>query len=335
VPSRFLQRLEALAGDHFKQAHKKGDALLVLTRRLDRPEKVEPCTRPEPRPDLDLRPTSLSITEIETFRRDPYSIYARHILKILPFEKLGAVPGAREAGTQLHDLFAEFINRYRSGDLPADALDQLRALAQEKLATLLSDPNYRAFNWPRIEAGLEAWLHWEETRRASLIESQVERYGALSIPLDDGSIFELRGKADRIDYMNDGLAEIIDYKSGTISSKKMISAGFAPQLPLEVKMVEAGAFKDIGPLKVRNAVHVKIGGKDGVESKPIADAGDFRDVVERNYTGLIKWLYDYRNPATPYPPRPFPQYINRFGLYDHLARVKEWSAGTGDDGGEP
>ena len=333
VPSRFLQRIEALAGDHFKPARKKGDALLALVRQLDRPEHSQTMGRPEPRPDLDLRPTTLSITEIETFRRDPYSIYARHILKILPLEELGAVPGAREAGTQLHDLFAEFIERYPSGPLPPHALDDLRALAQEKLASLLVDANYRAFNWPRIEAGLEGWLAWENTRRANLAESKVERYGVLSIPLADGSVFELRGKADRIDRMQDGMAELIDYKSGSISTKKMIKAGFAPQLPLEVKMVEAGAFKDIGQLDVRNAMHVKVGGKDPVKSDPIADGGDFRDVVESNFDGLIELLNQFRDPATPYPPRPYPQYTSRFGLYDHLARVKEWSAGSDEDGG--
>jgi ATP-dependent helicase/nuclease subunit B len=334
VPSRFLQRLEALAGDHFAPARKKGEALLALVRRLDRPEKSEPVGRPEPCPDIDLRPTTLSVTEIETFRRDPYSIYARHILKILPLEKLGAVPGAREAGTQLHDLFAEFVQQHPTGALPPDSLDQLRALAREKLASLLADPNYRAFNWPRIEAGLEGWLTWESTRRASLVESQVERYGVLPITLTDGSTFELRGKADRIDRTDDGMAEIVDYKSGEISTKKMIKAGFAPQLPLEVKMVEAGAFKDVGHLDVRNALHVKVGGKDAVKSEPIADAGDFRDVVERNFAGLVELLDQFRKPETFYPPRPHPQYTSRFGVYDHLARVKEWSAGAGEDGGD-
>ena len=334
VPSRFLQRLEALAGDHFVPARKKGDAVLDLVRRLDRPEKNTPVGRPEPRPDLELRPTSLSITEIETFRRDPYAIYARHILKLLPLEKLGAVPGAREAGTQLHDLFADFIERHRSGAIPPDALAQLRQLAQEKLQTLLADPNYRAFNWPRIEAGLEGWLNWEQARRANLVESHIESYGVLQIPLADTSVFELRGKADRIDRMQSGEAEIIDYKSGEISTKKMIKAGFAPQLPLEVKMVEQGAFKEIGAIHVCNAMHVKVGGKDPVKSEPIADAGDFRNVVDDNFKGLVDLLNQFRDPATPYPPRPFPQYINKYGLYDHLARVKEWSAGSGEDGGE-
>jgi ATP-dependent helicase/nuclease subunit B len=45
-------------------------------------------------------------------------------------------------------------------------------------------------------------------------------------------------------------------------------------------------------------------------------------------------LNQFRNPDTPYLARPLPQYASRFGRYDHLARVKEWSAGSGEEGGE-
>jgi hypothetical protein len=31
-------------------------------------------------------------------------------------------------------------------------------------------------------------------------------------------------------------------------------------------------------------------------------------------------------------PRPYPQFVNAYGAYDHLARVKEWAAGG--EGGE-
>ena len=334
VPSRFLQRFEALVGEAFAPAHRKGDALLDLARRLDRPAVSRALGRPEPRPDLELRPASLSITEIETLRRDPYAIYARHILKILPLEDLGALPGAREAGTQLHDIFSDFVQRHEKGALPPSARDDLLALAQEKLADLMEDPNYRAFNWPRIEMGLYEWLKWEEARRAELVESKVELSGKLSITLEDQSIFILRGKADRIDLTKSGEADIIDYKSGSISTKEMIKVGFAPQLPLEVKMVESGAFKIFGKMPVRDAMHIKIGSKDPIKPESIAKPGDFRDVVESNFVGMQVLLNQFRKADTPYLARPLPQYASRFGRYDHLARVKEWSAGAGDEGGE-
>jgi ATP-dependent helicase/nuclease subunit B len=40
-------------------------------------------------------------------------------------------------------------------------------------------------------------------------------------------------------------------------------------------------------------------------------------------------LAQFADPATPYPPRLFPKFAKRAGDYDHLARVKEWSATAG------
>lgn len=47
-----------------------------------------PVAPPRPTPDVSLRPRRLSVTEIETWMRDPYAIYARHILKLDPMPEL-------------------------------------------------------------------------------------------------------------------------------------------------------------------------------------------------------------------------------------------------------
>ena len=334
VPSRFLQRLEALAGDAFAPCQRRGDDILALARRLDRPGKVATIGRPEPRPPLELRPTTLSVTEIETLRRDPYSIHARHILALQKLEDLGAEPGAREAGTQLHDVVGTFTARHRSGDLPADALDQLQALAQDKLGLLLDNADYRAFQWPRIEAGLSRWLDWDTERRTGLARSEIELYGKLAIALDDGTTFTLRGYADRIDVLASGDGEIIDYKTGHIPSAPEIKAGFAPQLPLEAAMLRKGAFTAIGALDVRDALHVKLGTAEAISPVTISKTGNVHEMADNAFDGLIVLLNQFRDPQTPYLARPYPQFARRFSDYDHLARVKEWSAGAGGDGSE-
>ncbi|MDB5648882.1 MAG: Double-strand break repair protein AddB [Hyphomicrobiales bacterium] len=331
VPSRFLQRLEALAGPAFAECRTRGDRLIALVRRLDRPERIAPIARPQPRPALELRPQALSVTEIETLRRDPYAIYARRILKLEPLEDLGARPGAREAGTQLHDVLGAFVTQHASGDLPSNALEQLRALAQEKLADLLRDPDYRAFQWPRIEASLGLWLEWDQERRPGLADISIEADGRLAIALDDGTTFTLRGRADRIERRTDGACVILDYKSGRIPSAREIAAGFAPQLPLEVTMLEQGAFATLGASPVADACHVKIGTTDAIEPKSVAAKDrSLAETAEQNYAGLVSLLNELRLLETPYLSRPFPQFASRFSSYDHLARVKEWSAGSGE-----
>ena len=111
-----------------------------MARALDRPERdPRPVTRPEPRPPRSARPSSLSVTEIETWLRDPYSIYARHILKLHPLEPIDEPPGARDRGTMIHGAIGDFAESYRDA-LPDDAVGKLIAFGETFFAPLKDHP---------------------------------------------------------------------------------------------------------------------------------------------------------------------------------------------------
>src|ERR1041385_6018589 len=84
VASRFVQRLAAVAGEAWPRPLARGEQYLAWARDLDRAEKVVSLRRPRPTPPLAARPQRLSVTEIEHWLRDPYTIYAKHILKLRP-----------------------------------------------------------------------------------------------------------------------------------------------------------------------------------------------------------------------------------------------------------
>jgi len=86
--------------------------------------------------------------------------------------------------------------------------------------------------------------------------------------------------------------------------------------------------------KVDQALYVKIGGASGVEERPVKSDKEqsFGDLVEEQFAELHKLLSQFRNETIAYVPRPYPQFVNAYGAYDHLARVKEWAAGG--EGGE-
>jgi ATP-dependent helicase/nuclease subunit B len=335
VASRFVTRLDALAGEAFAACKSRGEAMLDIAIALDRPPSIKGCERPEPMPALDLRPTQLSVTRIETLRRDPYSIYAERILQLAPLAPLGEERGAREMGTAVHEALAEFVQSHPRGPLRGDARDALLALAREKLEPFLADSDFEAFKWPRVEAGLDHALAFETARRELGVEIHVEEKGDWSFELNDGGIFRLTGVADRIEVDGDGTATIFDYKTGAPPSNKQVLAGFAPQLTLEAAMMEAGAFEEIGRHETRGAAYMPIGGAGAgallwVKPKDMT----FAELVADHKSQLIELLNQFRNPKRSYPSRPFVAFASRDGDYDHLARVKEWSrAGGGGDSG--
>ncbi len=329
VASRFLTRLEALAGDAFAGCKARGDRMLAIAAALDHPRDYVTIARPAPRPPIDLRPTKLSVTRVERLRRDPYAIYAEYVLKLVPLAPLGAEIGARERGTALHEALAEFVMRHPRGPLPPDARAQLHDMARRKLSDFFLDPAFATFTWPRIAQGLDHALDFEQERRSEGCEIFIETRGAWRLPLEDGSTFTLTAVADRIEVDPHGRAYVFDYKTGAPPSVKQVGAGWAPQLTLEAAMVEAGAFADVGVHPVGGAAYVGL--KDGGDTQWLnwKDRG-FADVVATHRVEVEKMLSQYRASATPYPSRPFVAFVSGVGDYDHLARVKEWSRGGGD-----
>ncbi len=61
---------------------------------------------------------------------------------------------------------------------------------------------------------------------------------------------------------------------------------------------------------------------------------DAAEAAARARAGLEALVAAFDDPATPYRARPRPDLALRFGDYDHLARIGEWSA-AGADGGAP
>ena len=99
-------------------------------------------------------------------------------------------------------------------------------------------------------------------------------------------------------------------------------------------MARRGAFGLPADLAEIGALYLKLGGADGGKEKPVVFKKDaFMDVAEEHFLGLVDLLIQFRDPQTPYPPRPFPKFAKSHNAYDHLARVKEWSLGGEREGG--
>jgi ATP-dependent helicase/nuclease subunit B len=338
VASRFLQRMAAAAGaEAMKESEERGERYLAFARALDRPDNFQPQRRPAPRPPVELRPKALSVTRIETLRRDPYAVYAEYVLRLRALEAVERDIRPREMGMAWHAALQEFVEAYPSGALPPEARDRLLAIARARFALLRDDPAF-ALHWPNIEKGLDFFLAFERETRAAIGQIWVERQGTIAVPLASGSPFKLSARADRIDHLQSGGARLIDYKSGAPPAAKEVKAGFSPQLTLEAAMLRRKGFDGLPPLETEEAIYLKLGGAAGGEEKYAGGKGEnIGELAEQHFVGLKMLLTAFSCEETPYLSRPFPKFVPRYSDYDHLARVKEWSAtgGESDSGDAP
>lgn len=340
VPSRWWVRLQtALQAAGTDLPKTDGAALLAIGEVLDGPGGeagdglIGPAPPPEPRPPLEARPRRLSVTQVETWVRDPYAVYARHILALKALEPIDAAPDAAGRGTAIHAALERFVRDTADG-LPGDALDRLLAYGREAFGAMLDRPAVRAFWWPRFERIAQWFLEQESDRRRTIATLATEVSGEMQFAGPAGP-FTLRATADRIDRLPGGGLAIIDYKTGAAPSKTDLETGYAPQLPLEAAMASAGAFTGIGGAGVDALSVWRLSGVH-----PAGEIKDYKvavaDVAEEARAGLQSFIALFDNPATPYFARPKPDVAPRFSDYEHLARLKEWALGDhgGDHGGD-
>ena len=341
MPSRFLQRMKAFSGDNiWKTVTGRGEQYLHLAALAEQRDPAPPLRQPAPKPDPSYFPRSLSVTEIETLLRDPYAIYARHILGLDALEPLALAPGAADRGTIIHDVLATFAAQWPK-HLPDNALAELTALGEKAFSEIRSAfPQVYAEWWPRFERLAAEFIIWEQERRNNLSELFVELSGRMTIPLKEGKDFILRARADRIEIDDNGQATIIDFKTGRPPGIKEIFAGFAPQITLEAAMLLEGAFKDIAPPdNAPDLVYIHAsGGRPALEPRPVKpEKGEERsvaDIIAEHRHRLEFKLNEYVTGKAAFVSRPFPKFAKRYSDYDHLSRVKEWSLTSGEGGGE-
>ena len=320
IASRWLQRLTQLtSGLGLKIAE---GSYAHDVRALSTVQSVPPIAPPTPRPPRAARPRKLSVTEIETWLRDPYAIYARHVLKLRPLDPLDAPVGPLERGTALHRALELYKQRFPDAP-PKDALAELIAIADEVFAKLAIPQSALAVWRPRFRNAARWFVELERERASQIVKSVLEIRGALTFKAPGGD-FVLSGVADRIDLLANGNASILDYKTGRPPSPAQIRELITPQLPLEAAMLAAGGFPGLEKLDAEELLYLHLsGGEEGGKVQPIADVAELIQKAKAQLAGRIAWFDD---PATPYRSRVRPFGRDSEGEYDHLARVREWSA---------
>ncbi|MGC2116480.1 MAG: PD-(D/E)XK nuclease family protein, partial [Pseudolabrys sp.] len=276
----------------------------------------------------------LSVTDIENWLRDPYTIYAKHVLRLFPLDAIDTPPGAADRGTFIHEAIGEFTKTFDV--LPADVTRELVALGEKHFAPLKDYEEARAFWWTRF-LRIAGWFEgWERERRAGATEIFAELSGKHSIALGKAE-FLLTARADRIERRADGSYAILDYKTGQPPTEPQVRSGLAPQLTLEAAILRNGGFPGIAAGSVSEIGYVRLkGGDPPGEPKTIkfteGTPDSCADIALQKLTGIAqRFLVD----GEPYRSLVHPMWKKHYGDYDHLARVKEWAASGGESEIDP
>ena len=165
VPARWLTRLETMLAGQGAALPRHPAASYV--RALDQPaEGPRPVRPPRPCPPVALRPRKLSVTEIETWLRDPYAIHARHVLGLVALKPLEEATDAADYGILVHAGMRHFLAEHGIR-WPADAQSQLRSAIARALAEAGLREAMVAWWAPRLER-IADWVARIEAERRSV-----------------------------------------------------------------------------------------------------------------------------------------------------------------------
>jgi RecB family exonuclease len=169
-----------------------------------------------------------SVSAIETYLDCPFKFFAQHVLKLEEEPEDEEVMDPRRQGQFVHDVFERFFAAWQNAghravtpgnlDTARDLFTAVVDRALERLPAAEAGLERTRLLGSSAAAGLgEAVLRMEAERPVAVVERLLEHRleGEFTIETADGPrTMALRGKADRLDLLEDGTFRLIDYKLG-------------------------------------------------------------------------------------------------------------------------
>ena len=169
-----------------------------------------------------------SVSALETYLGCPFKFFAQHVLRLEEEPDDEEVMDPRQEGQFVHEVFATFFDSWQAAGWHAITPANLDR-ARDMFAVVVDGALERL---PAAEAGLartrllgssaaaglgEAVLRMEAERPVAVVERLLEHRleGEFTMTVSAGArTVSLRGKADRVDLLEDGTFRLIDYKLG-------------------------------------------------------------------------------------------------------------------------
>ncbi|WP_375319259.1 PD-(D/E)XK nuclease family protein [Candidatus Tisiphia endosymbiont of Oplodontha viridula] len=232
-------------------------------------------------------PETISVTDIEMLVRNPYSFYAKKILNVRSRDMIGHEPKISEFGSFVHKVLEQYSKNYNK--LENNKVGLILDISNNILQNTIL-PTYTQKIWQiKFVPIAESFIEFDEQRRTNCKYIYSESRGEILLNIG-GQELTIIGVADRIEIDEFGAAVIIDYKTGSLPSRKDVETGLSPQLIIEALMLQEGGF-GIEVHNVKQAVYVKIS-----SSKPIIQTLEIeftREELARHKQGMMRLLEYY------------------------------------------
>jgi RecB family exonuclease len=237
VPGRMFVH-EALASDPVEPSAVDGEASAWLALRTARSEFAAGQFHGAA---ASYKPAAYSVSSLERYLQCPFRFFSERVLNLKEDPEDEATLNPKELGIFVHEVFQKFFEEWnRQGHLgiTPENLPEARAMFGEVIEPLLAKlpDDEAAVQRTRLlgsaadeglaEAVLQLEAEWETPVLERLLEHSLD--GEFEIRTDtETRRVALRGKADRIDLLQDRTFRIIDYKLSRAPDRKQ-----ALQLPV-------------------------------------------------------------------------------------------------------
>jgi len=313
-----------LAGEHGALADWVRQVQSAGIGTLDAGFNAEP--RPTRRPPA--WPKRLSVTRVDRLQRDPYSIWAESVLGLRVLDPMNGPMQPNLKGTAVHravELFDEAGAEKSAANLVHLFGEQLRKVGETDADWLSRKPI-----WEDVAAWFVDW----RTGRDISGGKKLEVSGELTYKIA-GEDFVLSAQADRIEIGATGEITIVDFKTGSAPSDKMVRSGFDQQMPLQALIAMKGGFEGVRSAPVAALEYVELRGKFGARTIGPGKDGELTPpkMAERAEEGTQRLISAYRAPDAVYASAPRVQFVKYNYGFNLLARRAEWTSDTSDGEG--
>jgi ATP-dependent helicase/nuclease subunit B len=308
VPSSFLVKVQTWL---HQQGHRLPVAQDLLDWSMPLLESRTPMVAPAPKPPVEMRPRTLSISDMATWVQNPYGIYAKHVLGLRPLPSPFEHNSALVFGTMAHEVLQKILPLVQAKD---DNIAKTTETIWYQYENQFI-PHERIFWHWRLQQIVDWFVALPDNLQGQT--SYAEASGQIKI-----GDFTIKGKIDRID-IQQGNAHVIDYKTGVLPSTGFVKYGISPQLLLEAWMVQDGLMQAVPQTPVSSASLWRLPMGWQNDTRITLDGENLDMFLVKLQEKVERLVTLFNNPDTPYLCHPRGKLYP--SPYDHLARFQEWS----------